>query len=33
MFCPFDREEPDVRKSSERKIESFEFIPVDHIHR
>ena len=33
FLCPFGRKEPDVRKSRDRKIERFEFTPVDHIHR
>ena len=33
FLCPFGRKEPDVRKPRDRKIERFEFTPVDHIHR
>ena len=33
FLCQFGREEPDVRKSRDRKIERFEFTPVDHTHR
>ena len=34
FLCPYGRKEPDVvRKSSDRKIEPFEFTPVDHIYR
>ena len=32
FLCPFGRKEPVVRKSRGRKIERFEFTPVDHIH-
>ena len=32
FLCPFGRKEPDVRKSRDRKIECFEFTPIDHIH-
>ena len=31
FLCPFGRKEPDVRQSRDRKIERFEFTPVDHI--
>ena len=33
FLCPFGRKEADVRKSSDRKVERFEFTPVDHTHR
>ena len=33
FLCPFGGKEPDVRKPRDRKIERFEFTPVDHIHR
>ena len=33
FVCPFGRKEPGVKKSRDRKIERFEFTPVDHIHR
>ena len=32
FLCPLGKKEPDVRKSRDRKIEHFEFTPVDHIH-
>ena len=28
FLCPFGRKQPDVRKSSDRKIERFEFTPA-----
>ena len=31
FLCPFGRKGLDVRKSSVKKIERFEFTPVDHI--
>ena len=31
FLCLFGRKEPDVRNSRDRKIEHFEFTPVDHI--
>ena len=33
VLCPFGRKEPGVKKSRDRKIERFEFTPIDHIHR
>ena len=32
FLCPFGSKEPDVRKSSDRKIKRFEYTQVDHIH-
>ena len=33
FLCLSGRKESDERKSRDRKIERFEFTPVDHIHR